>query len=85
MLIELDPYLYGKKKPRWIPEVMPKNIGTVCVMLKREKYIDSCKVIKDQKYDTWLKYFFNGRDKGEILLCSVEVKYPKVIKVISVG
>ena len=43
---------------------MLKTIGTICVMLERKKYFASCEVLNNRKYDTWLKYFKNGRDKG---------------------
>ena len=35
---------------------MSKNIGTICDVLKRKTYFDSCRVLNDQKYDTWLKH-----------------------------
>ena len=44
---------------------MFKTIGTFCVMLERKKYVSSCKVLKDWRYESWLR-FFNGRDMGEI-------------------
>ena len=34
---------------------MLKTIGNIFAMLERKNYFDSCKVIKNRKYDTWLK------------------------------
>ena len=45
----------GQKKLCWSPEFMSKTTGTVFVMLERGKYFVSCGVIKDRKYETWLR------------------------------
>ena len=55
ILSESKSSLYGQKKSRWSTEVMSKTIGTVFVMLERETYFASCKVLNNCKYDTWLK------------------------------
>ena len=34
---------------------MSKTIGKFCVILERKNAFDSCKILKDRSYETWLK------------------------------
>ena len=64
---------------------MLKIIGNICVLLESKKIFDSYELLKDRKYETWLKDLKRRYRKGDEILCSVEVKDPEVIKVIFVG
>ena len=57
MMSQQKTVLYGQKELCWSPESMFKTIGTFCVMLERKKYFSSCKVLKDWRYENWLKDF----------------------------
>ena len=55
ILSEPKKYLDGKKRSHWIPEFISKAILKINVMLEKKQYFASYKVLKDWKYETWMK------------------------------
>ena len=78
--------LGGKKKLRWSPNFMSRIIGKFYVMPERKKIFVSQKDTEGSEAQNLAEGFEeSSRDKGASLLCSEEVKYPKMIKVLTLG
>ena len=54
MLVQTKTVLNSQNKLCCSPEFMTKTIGKFVLSWKEEKFA-SCKVLKDRRYETWLK------------------------------